>query len=95
MLDGYSKHCTLAYRGRGSCSKHDISVAPEASLDNVTSSRLQIGIPSTVLAPTILREWARRRPFNDTDDNGNESVTALESRTFHFVSILKSCVTVI
>lgn len=63
MLDGYSKHCTLAYRGRGSCSKHDIFVAPEASLDNAASSRLQIGIPSTVLAPTILREWREDAPL--------------------------------
>ncbi|KAG7190483.1 hypothetical protein KM043_006586 [Ampulex compressa] len=30
MLDGYSKHGTSAYRRRGSRSKHDVSVAPEA-----------------------------------------------------------------
>lgn len=64
MLDGYSKHCTLAYRGRGSCSKHNIFVAPEAaSHDNAASSRLQIGIPSTVLASTILREWREDAPL--------------------------------
>lgn len=80
MLDGYSKHCTLAYRGCGSCSKHDIFVAPEASLDNATSSRLQIGNTIDRTCTYDIARMARRYPFNDADDNGNESVTALESR---------------
>lgn len=63
MLDGYSKHCSLAYRARGSCSKHDIFVVPEALPDDAASSRFQIGIPSTVLASTLLRERREAAPL--------------------------------